>query len=128
MKELMTDIVATKKSKTFIQERKRVRQVDSVIKNLSDSVYTHVALLTKISIDEKTPPKDKVIASKTVLDLYKDLIIERNNTEVERLKMELEYAEQLLAESKTEGTDWEDDDDDYTTPYVDFTQVIPVKE
>lgn len=123
-------VTKTKKARTFIQERKKSRQVDSVIRNLANHVNANLRVLNKIIEHPDSDDKTKVEAIKVTFALYKDLTIARDRSEVERLENELKYREQLQAELKTEDN-WEDDDsdeDDENTPFVDFSQVVPISE
>ena len=120
-------VTQTKKARTFIQERKKTRQVDSVIRNLANHVNTNIKTLNAIINDEKTDNKVKVEAIKTLMSLYKDMVAIRDRSEIERLERELKYREELAAQLKTED-EWEEDDEDDGTPFVDVTEVVPVNQ
>lgn len=125
----MTNVVATKQAKTFIANKKRTTEMNSIARNSGKLAAEALIALSMKAADPNTPAKEQVIALKSIIEYHVKVLEIRNEDEITRLEKELEHKEALLSETKT-GDAWEEDEyeEEEGVAYVDFSEVVPIRE
>lgn len=122
-------VTRTKNKETFLKQKKEYKANLAITKRIECHLHHYADKLMAIANSETATDKDKIAAMKTAFDIYNNLVESRNQDQINRLKLEIEHLDELLAhQDATQGfIEMDEEEESEEVPSVDFSKIVPIE-